>query len=179
MSDNEPLPDDAMQLALTLTGVKTRKVPVSDIGEGEEFVYEGHLCTVVENTERYVKASTTQYDDGRCLMFWDFSQLDNPGPLVLSWATEVITDARPTKPDPQEIAAKDLQADMTFIYKGQLYLVDMKDEYGVTGNCPGQPGVTFYNPDCLDPINDADHDTNRPLWTETVLVDESSTKKDA
>lgn len=162
------IPDETLQLALAATGVKTRNVPVCEVGVGEEIVYEGRLFTLITKNDENIIAKEFG-EEFREVFFFNPARL-NEGDVRTPWTVKVITDAEPTKTMVQEVVVKDLKEGDSFLYKGTLYSVDMKDEYGLTANCPGRPGETFYNPDTLDPVNDPGH-ASKPLWTETVLMD--------
>lgn len=161
---SEAVPDNMMQLALAATGVKIREVPAREVAVSAEFVYEGRLYTVGSADD---KELIGHQENGTTVTFTNPDHVGEQRPKgYRSWELLVITDAEPTETHIEEREVRELEPDMTFLYNGTLYVVEMKDEYGLTANCPGRPGVTFYNPDGL-----GSEDADRPVWTEKVLVD--------
>lgn len=91
---DEPLPDEALQRSLEITGVKTKTVPVHDLMEGAEFMYEGFLYTVVETSEIFVMVKPNSADLPY-VSFYDpeFIEGRQMSPESPLWTTEVMTDA--------------------------------------------------------------------------------------
>lgn len=88
----DPLPDEALEKSLEITGVKTKTVRVCDLKLGDDFVLEGVLYNVTMNNNVIMLAAK---QSGATRVFY------NPGVAQyavkangdLPWTTEVLTNA--------------------------------------------------------------------------------------
>lgn len=88
MKDVKPLPDEALQRSLEITGAKVVYKPVSALEVNDEFVMEGVLYKVTTKDASWIKGTT---EDGAYLGFYNPNVLTGESALH-SWDTNVLTD---------------------------------------------------------------------------------------
>lgn len=87
--ENEPLPPEALERALDITGVRVTKAPLHHLKVGMDFMHEGFLYTVMEKGSAFIECKAQEGD--KILEFYDPRTVPAGKP---AWTEEVLTDAK-------------------------------------------------------------------------------------
>lgn len=174
----ERLSDEALQRSLEMTGVKTKTIPVSELEDGAEFVYEGVLYTVAEKGELMLYGLVEGQTKMRAFYDPAFLEERQMTSDSVPWTTEVITDdnmAVKTK----TVQVSELEVGENFVHEELLYSVIQKSEVLITtmevGGVTTQPNatdlrlLTFYSPGLLTEFQMS---PGSLPWTTEVITDD-------